>query len=65
MSTINKDEDTLLDMFAAHALSGCVRDGLSIIDRREQALDIAEACYVLAGAMLAVRSRVRDMAETL
>ena len=64
MPISNKDQDTL-DMFAAYALSGYVRDGLSLVNRKEECTDVAEACYELASAMLAVRSRVRDLVETL
>ena len=57
---LNEDQETLRDMFAAHALSGYVRDGLSLMNRKEELTDVAEACYELASAMLAERARVRD-----
>ena len=65
MALNNKDQD-VLDMFAAHALSGYVRDGLSLTNHsKDECNDIAEGCYELATSMLLVRSRVRDTIETL
>ncbi|OUW96265.1 MAG: hypothetical protein CBD97_01680 [Pelagibacteraceae bacterium TMED237] len=60
----HKDKDKL-DMFAAQALSGYIREGLSMVRRKEECLDIAEACYDLASAMLVASKRVEETIETL
>jgi len=50
----------LLDMFAAHALSGYSRGGVSYMEREDECNEVAEACYDLATAMLKVRQRIVD-----
>ena len=55
-----KDKPTidLLDYFAAHALSGYVREGVSYTNREDECLKVAEACYDLASAMLVQRQKI-------
>ena len=57
-----KDKSTidLLDMFAAHALSGYSRGGVSYMEREAECSEVAEACYDLATAMLKVRQTIVD-----
>ena len=57
-----KDKSTidLLDMFAAHALSGYVRGGLSYASREDECNEVAVACYDLALAMYKVRQEILD-----
>ena len=57
-----KDKTTidLLDMFAAHALSGYSRGGVSYMEREDECNEVAEACYDLATAMLKVRQTIVD-----
>ena len=57
-----KDKSTidLLDMFAAHALSGYSRGGVSYMQREDECNEVAVACYDLATAMLKVRQEVID-----
>ena len=50
----------LLDMFAAHALSGYSRGGVSYMQREDECNEVAVACYDLATAMLKVRQEVID-----
>jgi len=50
----------LLDMFAAHALSGYSRGGVSYMEREVECNEVAEACYDLATAMLKVRQTIVD-----
>ena len=50
----------LLDMFAAHALSGYSRGGVSYMKREAECNEVAEACYDLATAMLKVRQTIVD-----
>ena len=54
---MNADKSTidLLDMFAAHALSGYVRGGVSYASREDECNKVAVACYDLATAMVEVR----------
>ena len=61
-----KDKPTidLLDYFAAHALSGYVRGGLSYMQREEECIETAIACYDLATSMLKVRHKVLKSIET-
>ena len=64
MAISSKDKDKL-DMFASHALAGYVRDGLSLMQRKEECLDVAEACYDLATAMLVTSKKIEKTIETL
>ena len=56
----NKTTIDLLDMFAAHALSGYSRGGVSYMEREVECNEVAEACYDLATAMLKVRQTIVD-----
>ena len=60
-----KDKSTidLLDMFAAHALSGYIREGVSYMQREDECDDVAVACYDLATAMVKVRQEILDTVE--
>ena len=60
-----KDKSTidLLDMFAAHALSGYVREGVSLFKRDEECLNVATACYDLALSMVKIRQEILDTVE--
>ena len=60
-----KDESTidLLDYFAAHALSGYVRGGVSYASREDECNKVAVACYDLATAMVKVRQEILDTVE--
>ena len=60
-----KDKPTidLLDMFAAHALSGYSRGGVSYMQREDECHEVAVACYDLATAMIQVRQRVLGKIE--
>jgi hypothetical protein len=53
----------LLDMFAAHALSGYARGGVSYASREEECHEVAVACYDLATAMIQVRQKVLKSIE--
>ena len=64
MAISSKDKDKL-DMFAAQALAGYARDGLSLMQRKEECLDVAEACYDLATAMLVTSKKIEKTIETL
>ena len=57
---MNKDKSTigLLDYFAAYALSGYSRGGVSYAQRENECHEVAVACYDLATAMLKVRQIV-------
>ena len=57
-----KDKSTidLLDYFAAHALSGYVRGGVSYASREDECHEVATACYDLALAMHKVRQEILD-----
>jgi len=57
-----KDKSTidLLDYFAAHALSGYVRGGVSYASREDECHEVATACYDLALAMYKVRQEILD-----
>ena len=61
-----KDKSTidLLDYFAAHALSGYVREGVSYMKREDECLEVATACYDLASAMLVQRQKLLDMIDS-
>tara|TARA_Y100000034_G_C6698923_1_gene308121 strand:- start:213 stop:419 length:207 start_codon:yes stop_codon:yes gene_type:complete len=61
-----KDKSTidLLDYFAAHALSGYVREGVSYMKREDECLKVAVACYDLASAMLVQRQKLLDMIDS-
>ena len=59
MST-KKSTIELLDYFAAHALSGYTRGGVSYMQREDECHEVAVACYDLATAMLKVRRKVVD-----
>ncbi len=50
----------LLDMFAKHALSGYIRDGLSYAARDDECLEVAKGCYSLAFAMIKTRQDILD-----
>ena len=60
-----KDKSTidLLDMFAAHALSGYTRGGVSYMQREDECHEVAVACYDLATAMVKVRQKVLESIE--
>ena len=60
-----KDKSTidLLDYFAAHALSGYVRGGVSFVSREYECKEVAVACYDLALAMYKVRQEILDTVE--
>ena len=60
-----KDKTTidLLDYFAAHALSGYTRGGVSYMQREDECHEVAVACYDLATAMVQVRQRVLEKIE--
>ena len=62
---MDKDKSTidLLDMFAAHALSGYVREGVSYASREDECNAVAVACYDLATAMVKVRQEILDTVE--
>ena len=64
MALSSKDKDTI-NMFAAHAASGIIRDGLSLMGRKNECLDIAEASFELATAMFTVSKKVEKVIETL
>ena len=53
----------LLDMFAAHALSGYVRGGVSYASREDECHEVAVACYDLATAMIQARQKVLESIE--
>ena len=55
-----KDKSTidLLDYFAAHALSGYARGGVSYMEREDECREVAEACYDLATAMVQERQKM-------
>ena len=57
-----KDKSTidLLDYFAAHALSGYSRGGLSYMQREDEWHEVALACYDLATAMIKQRQKVLE-----
>lgn len=50
----------LLDFFAGQALSGYIREGLSIMSRDSECKDVAEACYTMAFAFVKVRQDILD-----
>ena len=56
----NKTTIELLDMFAAYALSGYVREGVSFGSRDEECKEVAKACYDLAFAMVMTRQDIMD-----
>ena len=60
-----KDKTTidLLDMFAAHALSGYTREGVSYMQREDECHEVATACYDLALALVKVRQEILDTVE--
>jgi len=62
---MEKDKSTieLLDYFAAHALSGYVRGGLSYMKREDECHEVAVACYDLATAMIQAREKVLKSIE--
>ena len=64
MAISSKDKDKI-DMFAAHIASGIIRDGLSLMDRKDDCLEIAEASFALATAMFSVSKKVSKAIETL
>ena len=61
-----KDKTTidLLDCFAAHALSGYSRGGVSYMKREDECHEVAVACYDLATAMVQVRQRVLESIDS-
>ena len=64
MAISSKDKDTI-NMFAAHIASGIIRDGLSLMERKNECLDIAEASFALATAMFSVSKKIEKTIETL
>ena len=60
-----KDKPTidLLDCFAAHALSGYTREGVSYLHREDECKEVATACYDLALALLKVRQEILDTVQ--
>ena len=60
-----KDKSTidLLDMFAAHALSGYTRGGVSYASREDECNEVAIACYDLALALYKVRQEILDTVD--
>ena len=60
-----KDKATidLLDYFAAHALSGYAREGVSYASREDECHEVAVACYDLATAMIQARQKVLESIE--
>ena len=56
----NKTTIDLLDYFAAHALSGYIRGGLSYASREDECREVATACYDLAIALVKVRQEILD-----
>ena len=59
----NKSTIDLLDMFAASALSGYARGGLSLMAREEELTEVSKACYDLAFAMVMTRQEILDERE--
>ena len=59
----DKSTIDLLDMFAAHALSGYVRGGLSYMQREDECHEVALACYDLATAMIKQRQKVLESTQ--
>tara|TARA_R100000306_G_C4283172_1_gene96155 strand:+ start:244 stop:450 length:207 start_codon:yes stop_codon:yes gene_type:complete len=59
----NKTTIDLLDMFAAHALSGYVRGGVSYASREDECDEVAIACYDLAFSMIKTRQDILDERE--
>ena len=59
---MNNEKSTidLLDCFAAHALSGYPRGGLSYMQREDECHEVALACYDLATAMIKQRQKVLE-----
>ena len=59
---MEKEKSTidLLDFFAGQALSGYIREGLSLMNRDEECKDVAEACYTMAFAFVKVRQDILD-----
>lgn len=64
MAIDSKDRD-LINMFAAYALSGYVREGLSLAKREEECIDVAKGCFELGTAMLDVSKETMKALETL
>ena len=64
MALSSKDKETI-NMFAAHVASGIIRDGLSLIGRKNECLDIAEASFEVGAAMFIVSKKVEKIIETL
>ena len=62
MALSNKDHD-IINMFAAHALSGYIRDGLSLMNAEAEAKDVATGCFQLAEAMFVESKTIRELAE--
>jgi hypothetical protein len=62
-----KDKSTidLLDYFAAHALSGYVREGVSYMSREDECKEVAIACYDLAFAMVKRREELLELQENM
>ena len=59
----DKSTIDLLDHFAAHALSGYSRGGVSYMQREDECDEVAIACYDLATAMVKVRQEILDTVE--
>ena len=64
MALSSKDKDTI-NMFAAHIASGIIRDGLSLMERKDECLDISEASFALAATMFVESKKVEEIIETL
>jgi hypothetical protein len=54
----DKSTVDLLDMFAGYALSGYAREGVSFMNREDECIEVARACYDLAFAMLKTRQDI-------
>ena len=59
----DKSTIELLDYFAAHALSGYTRGGVSYASREEECQEVSVACYDLALSMCKVRQEILDTVE--
>ena len=53
----------IIDMFAAHALSGYVGQGVSYASREDECSEVAIACYDLAIALTKVRQEILNTME--
>lgn len=60
---MRKSTIELMDIFAAHALSGYVSNGVSYASREDECKEVAIACYDLAFAMVMTRQNIIDRME--